>query len=119
MYAVVATGGKQYKVQEGDLLRVEKLVGEVGSPVAFNTVLLFSDGETVRVGRPDLDGVTVHGHIVEQDKHKKIIVFKTKRRKGYRRKQGHRQPYTAVRIDRIEALVDAQTSEEADFTQPV
>lgn len=103
MYAVVATGGKQYKVAEGDVLRVEKLAGEVGASVAFDRVLLFSNGETVQVGRPDVAGVTVHGQIVAQGKSKKILVFKFKRRKGYRRKQGHRQPFTAVRIDRIEA----------------
>lgn len=103
MYAVVATGGKQYKVEEGDVLRIEKLAGEVGSEIAFDKVLIFSDGENVKIGQPDVDGVTVHGHIVAQGKSKKIIVFKYKRRKRYRRKQGHRQPFTAVRIDRIEA----------------
>ena len=103
MYAVVATGGKQYKVEEGDVLRVEKLSGEIGSSVAFDKVLIFSDGENVKIGQPDVDGVTVHGQIVDQGKSKKIIVFKYKRRKRYRRKQGHRQLFTAVRIDRIEA----------------
>jgi large subunit ribosomal protein L21 len=103
MYAVVATGGKQYKVAEGDILRVEKLGGEVGSAVAFDKVLIFSDGENVKIGQPEVDGVTVHGQIVDQGKSKKIIIFKYKRRKGYRRKQGHRQLFTAVRIDRIEA----------------
>lgn len=102
MYAVVATGGKQYKVQEGQVLRVEKLEGEVGASVSFDQVLMVSDNETVQLGQPVLDNVAVHGHIVEQGKAKKIIVFKYKRRKRYRRKQGHRQPYTAVRIDRIE-----------------
>jgi len=103
MYAVVATGGKQYKVEEGDILRVEKLAGDVGSEIAFDKVLIFSDGENVKIGQPDVDGVTVRGQIVAQGKSKKIIVFKYKRRKRYRRKQGHRQPFTAVRIDRIEA----------------
>ena len=103
MYAVVATGGKQYKVAEGDILRVEKLSGEVGSEIAFDKILIFSDGENVKIGRPDVEGVTVHGQIVAQGKSKKIIVFKYKRRKRYRRKQGHRQTFTAVRIDRIEA----------------
>jgi large subunit ribosomal protein L21 len=103
MYAVVATGGKQYKVEEGDVLRFEKLAGEVGSTVAFDKVLIFSDGENVKIGQPDVGGVTVHGQIVSQGKGKKILVFKFKRRKRYRRKQGHRQPFTAVRIDRIEA----------------
>jgi len=103
MYAIVKTGGKQYKVQEGDILRVEKLPGEVGSEISFEDVLLFSDGETVTVGQPKVENVTVNGHIVAQDKSKKIIVFKYKRRKRYRRKQGHRQHFTAVQIDRISA----------------
>lgn len=103
MYAVVATGGKQYKVEEGDILRVEKLAGDVGSSIAFDKVLLFSDGENVKIGQPQVDGITVHGQIVAQGKNKKVLVFKYKRRKRYRRKQGHRQPFTAVRIDRIEA----------------
>jgi len=103
MYAVVATGGKQYKVQEGEILRIEKLTGEIGSQVAFDQVLMLSDGENVKVGQPVLEGVQVKGHIIEQGKHKKILVFKYKRRKRYRRKQGHRQPFTAVKIDAIEA----------------
>jgi large subunit ribosomal protein L21 len=103
MYAVVATGGKQYKVQEGEVLRVEKLTGEVGSEVAFDQVLMLADDESVKVGQPVLEGVQVKGHIVEQGRHKKILVFKYKRRKRYRRKQGHRQPFTAVKIDAIEA----------------
>jgi large subunit ribosomal protein L21 len=103
MYAVVATGGKQYKVEDGDVLRCEKIAGEVGAPVAFDNILLFSDGENVKIGQPGVDGVTVHGQIVAQGKSKKIVVFKYKRRKRYRRKLGHRQPFTAVRIDRIEA----------------
>jgi large subunit ribosomal protein L21 len=103
MYAVLATGGQQYKVQEGEVLRIEKLTGEIGSQVAFDQVLMLSDGENVKVGQPVLEGVQVKGHIIEQGKHKKILVFKYKRRKRYRRKQGHRQPFTAVKIDAIEA----------------
>ena len=103
MYAIVNTGGKQYKIRQGDILRGEKIPGELGSPVSFDRVLMFSDGENIRIGRPVLDDVAVKGHIVEQGKSKKIIVFKYKRRKRYRRKQGHRQPYTAVKIDAIEA----------------
>ena len=103
MYAVVATGGKQYKVQEGEILRVEKLPGEIGSQVAFDQVLMLSDGENVKLGQPVLEGVQVKAHIVEQGKSKKILVFKYKRRKRYRRKQGHRQLFTAVKIDAIEA----------------
>jgi len=103
MYAVVQTGGKQYKVREGEVLRVERLPGKKGEQVTFEQVLLFSDGETLRIGQPRLEGMTVSGHILEQDRNKKIIVFKYKRRKRYRRKQGHRQEYTAVQIDRIGA----------------
>ena len=103
MYAIMASGGKQYRVQEGDVLRLEKLDGDVGASVSFGQVLMVSDGETVQLGRPVLEGASVHAHIVEQDKAKKILVFKFKRRKHFRKKQGHRQPYTAVKIDRIEA----------------
>ncbi len=103
MYAVVATGGKQYKVEEGEVLRCEKLAGEIGDEVVFDQVLMVSDGEDVRIGQPVVEGATVKGSIVEQGKHKKIIVFKYKRRKRYRRKQGHRQPFTAVKISAIEA----------------
>lgn len=101
MYAVVNTGGKQYKVREGEIFRTEKLPGNVGDPVTFDKILLFSDGENLQIGQPLLDDVEVQGHIVEQDKARKIIVFKYKRRKRYRRKQGHRQPYTAIKIDKI------------------
>ena len=103
MYAVVNSGGKQYKVQQGEVLRVEKISGDVGSPVTFERVLMFSDGENVRIGQPLLDSVAVEGHIVQQAKAKKIIVFKYKRRKRFRRKNGHRQEFTAVLIDSINA----------------
>ncbi|MCJ8500931.1 50S ribosomal protein L21 [Desulfatitalea alkaliphila] len=103
MYAVVATGGKQYRVEAGEILRVEKLAGDVGAEVAFDQVLMLGDGDNVRVGQPLVEGASVKGRIVEQGKGKKIIVFKFKRRKRYRRKQGHRQLFTAVRIDTIEA----------------
>ncbi len=103
MYAVVATGGKQYKVKEGDILKIEKIEGDVGSRVDFDQVLMYSDGDQVRVGQPKIDGAVVRGHIVAQGKNRKIIVFKYKRRKRYRRKNGHRQAFTAVRIDTIEA----------------
>ena len=103
MYAVVNSGGKQYKVEQGEVLRVEKISGDVGSPVTFDRVLMFSDGENVRIGQPLLDSVAVEGHIVQQAKAKKIIVFKYKRRKRFRRKNGHRQEFTAVLIDSIKA----------------
>jgi large subunit ribosomal protein L21 len=103
MYAVVATGGKQYRVEAGEILRIEKLDGEVGAEVAFDQVLMLADGESIKIGQPLVSGAAVKGHIVEQGKQKKIIVFKYKRRKRYRRKQGHRQMFTAVKIDTIEA----------------
>ena len=120
MYAVVNTGGKQYKVQQGEILRVEKIPGDVGSPVTFDRVLMFSDGENIKVGQPVLDDIAVSGHIVEQGRAKKIIVFKYKRRKRYRRKQGHRQEYTAVQIDSITAKgVEAEKSpENVDESKP-
>lgn len=102
MYAVVNTGGKQYKVQMGETLRIEKIPGEVGAQVTFDKVLMVADGENVRVGQPLLEKAAVQASIVEQDRAKKIIIFKYKRRKRYRRKQGHRQPYTAIRIDGID-----------------
>ncbi len=101
MYAVVVSGGKQYKVREGDVLRVEKLAGQVGDPVSFDDVLLYSDGENVQIGQPRLENAKVTARVIEQGKARKIIVFKFKRRKRYRRKQGHRQHFTAVKIDGI------------------
>jgi large subunit ribosomal protein L21 len=103
MYAVVSTGGKQYRVQKGETLRVEKIPGEVGSKVILDKVLMVADGENIRVGQPLIEKAAVQASIVEQDKAKKILVFKYKRRKRYRRKKGHRQPFTAIRIDGIEA----------------
>ncbi len=103
MYAVVATGGKQYKVEEGDILEIEKLAGEVGSEITFDRVLMVSDGDDVSLGQPVIDGAVVSGHIVEQGKEKKVIIFKRKRRKRFRRKNGHRQMFTAVKIGSIKA----------------
>ncbi len=103
MYAIVDSGGKQYKVEEGEIFRIEKIQGDIGAPVSFDKVLMFSDGDTVKAGRPFVENIAVTGHIVEQNKAKKVLVFKFKRRKGYRRKQGHRQTYTAVKIDSIKA----------------
>lgn len=101
MYAIIGSGGKQYRTEEGEFVRVEKLPGNVGDEVVFDKVLMHSDGENVNIGQPLLNDVEVKGHIIEQGKHRKIIVFKYKRRKRYRKKQGHRQRYTAVRIDNI------------------
>jgi len=114
MYAVVNSGGKQYKVQQGQVLRIEKIPGDVGNPVTFEQVLMFSDGENVSIGQPALKDIAVEGHIVEQGKAKKIIVFKYKRRKRYRRKKGHRQDFTAVRIDGIKAKAQKKPETEAE-----
>ncbi|QTA91539.1 50S ribosomal protein L21 [Desulfonema magnum] len=123
MYAVVSSGGKQYRVEQGDIFRVEKILGEVGSPISFDNVLMFSDGENVEIGQPVLGNVAVRGCIVEQGKAKKILVFKYKRRKRYRRTRGHRQQYTAVRIDAIEGpgsagLIQKQESAEPEAVSP-
>jgi large subunit ribosomal protein L21 len=101
MYAVISTGGKQYRVAEGQTVRVEKVPGDVGTSVSFDRVLMLSDGQVVKVGQPIVQGASVSGRIVEQGKAKKIIVFKFKRRKRYRKKRGHRQHFTALKIDKI------------------
>lgn len=100
MYAVIETGGKQYKVEEGSVLYIEKLEGEAGSTVTFDKVLMMSDKET-KIGTPYVSGATVKATIEKQGKQKKIIVFKMKAKKNYRKKQGHRQPYTKVTINKI------------------
>lgn len=103
MYAVIKTGGKQYKVEPGQVVRVEKIDGEVGSEVSLTEVLLVSDGETIKAGRPLLDGAVVSARILEQDRARKIRIFKKKRRQGYHKAQGHRQYYTALKINAISA----------------
>jgi large subunit ribosomal protein L21 len=100
MYAVIETGGKQYRVQKGDLVRVEKLTAASGDKITF-PVLLVADGTNVKVGKPTVASAAVVATVQGNEKGKKLIVFKYRRRKGYRRKNGHRQEYTAVRIDEI------------------
>ena len=102
MYAVIRTGGKQYRVTEGDRLRVEKLPGDVGSTLVIDDVLMLG-GETVAIGKPVVAGAKVTATITGQDRAKKIIVFKFRRRKNYRRKNGHRQPYTELKITGVSA----------------
>jgi large subunit ribosomal protein L21 len=101
-YAVIKTGGKQYRVAQGDRIRVEKLPGDVGAEITFDEVLMLG-GDKVSVGTPLVSGASVKAKIVAQDRAKKIIVFKYRRRKNYRRKNGHRQPYTELEITGVTA----------------
>ena len=101
MYAVIEAGGKQYRVNPGHEVKVEKVRGEVGDAITFDHVLLTSDGENVRIGKPFLEDTRVTGRITRQGKDRKILVFKYKRRKGYRKKVGHRQQFTQVKIEDI------------------
>ena len=100
-YAIIRTGGKQFRVEPGMTLRVPTLIGDAGASVEFNDVLLGSDGKDVQTGVPALSGAKVTGEIVKQGRGDKVIVFKFKRRKNYARKQGHRQGFTEVRIKDI------------------
>ncbi len=102
MYAVIRTGGKQARVAPGESIRLEKLEGAVGDPVELPEVLLVANEGEPRIGTPLVEGAKVVGTIMAQDRGPKIIVFKMKRRKGYRRKRGHRQAYTEVRVEKIE-----------------
>ena len=101
MYAIIETGGKQYKVQAGDQIRVEKLNVEDGGAVVFDKVLAAGEGADIKIGAPYLEGVTVEGTAVESGKGDKVIIFKYKAKKDYRKKQGHRQPYTQVEITSV------------------
>ena len=100
MYAIIATGGKQYRVSEGDVIYIEKIDAQVDSTVSFDVLLVGNDGD-VRIGTPIVEGAKVEGKVVGQVRGEKIIVFKYKSKKNYRRKQGHRQPYTKVEITKI------------------
>ena len=100
MYAVIQTGGKQYRVEPGQKLRVERLPGNPGETVSFDQVLLVG-GDSPKIGRPILSGASVSAEIIGHDRARKIIVFKLRRRKNYRRKQGHRQPFTELKITDI------------------
>ena len=102
MYAIIATGGKQYKVSEGDIIRVEKLGVEAGQTVTFDQVLVVNNGE-MTVGAPTVSGASVSATVLREAKAKKVIVYKYKAKKDYRRKQGHRQPYMKVKVTAIEA----------------
>lgn len=103
MYAVVRTGGKQYRVSEGDQVRIEKIAGAVGDEVDFDDVLMIGGVEDIKVGQPRVEGASVRARILEQDRNKKVLVFKYKRRKDSHKLRGHRQPYTRVEITGIQA----------------
>ena len=103
MHAIIETGGKQYKVAEGDTLYIEKLDQEAGDTVKFDQVLAVIDGEKATFGTPVVEGAKVEANVVKNGKGKKVMIFKYNPKKGYRRRQGHRQPYTKVTIGKIEA----------------
>ena len=102
MYAVIATGGKQYKVAEGDVIKVEKLGVAAGETVSFDQVLVVNNG-TLKVGNPTVSGASVSASVVEEGKNRKVIVYRYKRKSGYHKKNGHRQAYTMVKIEKINA----------------
>jgi len=101
MYAVVRTGGKEYRVSKGDLIRVEKMEGKIGDPVSLKNVLMISQEGEIHVGGPELNNAVVTGEITQQIKGKKVVTFKMKKRKNYRRTKGHRQQYTYIRVKDI------------------
>ena len=103
MFAVIRTGGKQYRVNQGGSLRVEKLAGDVGSEITLDDVLMVGEEGDVKIGTPTVDGASVSGTITAQGRGPKLTVFKMKRRKGYRRRHGHRQDYTEIRVDSIDS----------------
>jgi len=104
MYAVIETGGKQVRVQVGDIVRVERLPGDPGAEIVFDRVLMLGGGETTTLGAPTVDSASVRGSIVEQSRHKKVLIYTFKRRQNSNRRQGgHRQDYTAVKIEAIDA----------------
>ena len=102
MYAIIKTGGKQYKVSEGDVIKVEKIEAEAGDKIEFDQVLMVA-GDDVKVGSPVVEGAKVQAEVLDQKKDKKIVIFKFKAKKNYRKKKGHRQPYTLVKIEKIDA----------------
>jgi large subunit ribosomal protein L21 len=103
MYAIFKSGGKQYEATTGAVVKLEKLPGEVGQSVTLSDVLMVTEGDQVRIGQPILDDVAIQGRIVKQGRGRKIVIYKYKRRKDYSKKMGHRQDYTAVRIESIGA----------------
>lgn len=102
MFAIIKTGGKQYKVSEEDIIKVEKIEAEAGDKIEFDQVLMVA-GDDVKVGSPVVEGAKVSAEVLDQKKDKKIVIFKFKAKKNYRKKKGHRQPYTLVKIEKIDA----------------
>ena len=102
MFAIIKTGGKQYKVSEGDIIKVEKIEAEAGDKIEFDQVLMVA-GDDVKVGSPVVEGAKVQVEVLDQKKNKKVVIFKFKAKKNYRKKKGHRQPYTLVKIEKIDA----------------
>lgn len=102
MFAIIKTGGKQYKVSEGDIIKVEKIEAKSGDKIEFDQVLMVA-GDDVKVGSPVVEGAKVQAEVLDQKKDKKIVIFKFKAKKNYRKKKGHRQPYTLVKIEKIDA----------------
>jgi len=119
MYAVIRTGGKQYRVSPGDRVKVERLEADEGSPVVFGEVLLVGDGSEVRVGTPLVEDAQVRATALGQGRGKKVIVYKFKRRKGYHKKQGHRQDYTLVQIDEVVMDSESRADEGATSDEEV
>lgn len=113
MYAVIKTGGKQYRVEPNDVIKIERLDGEAGNDITFENVLLVGGGDSTTVGTPVVAGASVTGTVLEQSRARKIVVFKKKRRKNYRRKAGHRQEQTVVRITDIVAADGTRASAQA------
>jgi large subunit ribosomal protein L21 len=103
MYAVIKTGGKQYRVADGEKLKIEQLPAEVGAEITLDQILMVGEGESVKIGTPFIDGASVRATVLSQGRHDKIRIFKMRRRKHYQKHQGHRQNYTEVRIDGISA----------------
>ncbi len=118
MYAIVETGGKQYQMEEGKYLKVELLEGEKDSKVIFDKIVMLANGKKSKVGQPYVKGASVEGTILVHDKEKKIIVYKQKPKKGYRRKQGHRQGFTKVMITKIRTSAQKKAAtEEVETTE--
>ena len=103
MYAVIKTGGKQYRVAAGEKLKIEQIPAEVGAEITLDQILMLGEGETVKIGTPLVSGAAVKATVLSQGRHKKVTIFKMRRRKHYQKHQGHRQNYTELRIDSIAA----------------